>query len=89
MNIIAVGEDGNEIYGKIRFTMPSTCEETLIKLEITKNIFEQTELDSDFLLEAQDEGLLYRLKSSCIASCQEKFTDENGDKIKGRGACKA
>lgn len=27
--------------------------------------------------------------SACLKDCHERFTDENGDKIKGRGACKA
>ena len=27
--------------------------------------------------------------SECIEGCKDKYTDENGDKISGRGACKA
>jgi len=57
----------------------------------SSNLISETNLSSDFWLNnsgsnSQSNG---RIKSSCIASCQKQFTDDNGDKIKGRGAYKA
>lgn len=87
--IIVLDESGSEVHGYIRFTLPDSNDESIIKLEISNNIFEQTSLKSDFLIIAQEKGQLDATKSSCVASCQEKFTDADGNKIKGRGWCKA
>jgi hypothetical protein len=87
--ITAYTPDREKISGTIRFTMPDTPENTLLKLEITDNIFQQTHLSPKFLLEAEEKGFLNSEKSSCIASCQEQFTDDNGNKLSGLGWCKA
>ena len=88
--IVALDKNGQEVVGKIRFTMPGTSETSIYKLEISNNIFDLTALTPDFLLIAEKNGLLNLTKSCCIAHCDEQYTDPNtGEKEKGRSRCKA
>lgn len=87
--IIAYSPEEKKVSGTIRFTIPDTPENTLLKLEITDNIFQQTNLSPEFLLEAEEKGFLNSEKSSCIAACQEAFTDDEGNSQSGLGWCKA
>ncbi len=84
-------EDGTEVIGKMRFTMPASGEETLVAFEMTSDLFDGTGLSPDFWISNPgiDGALDGRIASSCIASCQKEFTDKDGNKIKGRGVCKA
>ena len=91
IDVKVITNEGKEIIGKLRFTMPVGDEETLIKFEMTNNIFGETPLTPNFWIindletntsEARISG------SSCIAGCQTAFTID-GEKQKGRGACKA
>lgn len=86
----AIDENGKEIIGYARFTMPDNADEKLIKAELTSNIVEGLNLTNDFWEKAlaSNKDVEYG-KSSCIASCHSTYTDANGDKIKGRGWCKA
>ena len=91
MDVKVIKDDGTEVIGKMRFTMPATSDEMLERFELTSNLISETDLSSDFWINnsgsnSQSNG---RIQGSCIASCQEAFTDDEGDKIKGRGACKA
>ncbi len=84
MDIVVVDEDGQEVYGKMKISFPDNDEEKLVSMSFTSNIFDETKLDRQFMMNYNNLN-----RSSCIASCQEKFTDSEGNKIKGRGACKA
>lgn len=77
--IITLDENENEIIGSIRFTLPTSDDESIIKLEISNNVFELTNLDPDFLLNAEQKGLLNITKSSCVASCREQFVNDDGE----------
>jgi hypothetical protein len=90
LDIEVTDKDGNIAIGQIRFTMPENHGEYLHKLEITGNIFEETNLSPDFFVNQKslkESGVLQ--KSSCIASCHSTYTDKDGKKISGRGWCKA
>lgn len=90
LNIEVTDKNGNVAIGQMRFTMPENHGEYLQKLEITSNIFKETNLEPDFFVNQQNlktSGVLQ--KASCIADCHKAFTDKEGNKIKGRGWCKA
>ena len=82
MDIKVTTNTGQEVFGQIRFTMPSTSEETLINLEITNNLIEETELTPDFWINYNSsENLSSRvLSSSCIADCHAQNPRENDDR---------
>ncbi|KPM33000.1 Hypothetical protein I595_1427 [Croceitalea dokdonensis DOKDO 023] len=82
-------ENGNEIIGYARFTMPSNSDEQLVKAEFTVNIMNDLQLNSDFWETTMSANIGLANKSSCVASCHDEFTDDEGNKIKGRGWCKA
>jgi hypothetical protein len=85
-----VNEDGSIITGKMRFTMPDNFDEKLLKFEMTQNLIDQTELDENFWVNNDTGNEMENLrKLGCIASCQKEFTDDDGEKIQGRGWCKA
>lgn len=90
LDIEVTDKDGSVSIGQIRFTMPENNSEYLQKLEITSNIFEETNLTPDFFVNKTSLNQSKVLqKGSCIADCQKQFTDKDGKKIKGRGWCKA
>ncbi|WP_127845536.1 hypothetical protein [Psychroflexus aestuariivivens] len=73
----------------------NTTTEMLIKVSIGENYFVKTGLNiSD--IESQyetygdpnpNDGMTPHAR--CIESCKDKYTDANGNKIRGRGGCKA
>lgn len=90
MTIQVTDKEGNVSTGKIRFTMPESHGDYLHKLEMTSNIFEETDLKPDFFINKINLARSNVLqKGSCIADCHKQFTDKDGNKIKGRGWCKA
>jgi len=83
-------ENGKVIEGSMRFTMPATDEGSLINFEISSNLIEESGLSTDFWSDYYKKTSNGRVaSSSCTADCQKQYTDENGNKIKGRGGCKA
>ena len=86
-DIIVTTADGKQIEGKIRITSPIDAPDYLIQFELSSNIVQEATIDPNSWVE--NDNSPHRIKSSCIASCQEKFTDKEGNKIKGRGRCKA
>lgn len=76
--------------GKVRMVIPDKGE-GLISMEFTENILTVGKFKADALVTASaktknsevPEGL-----TACLAWCREKYTDANGEKIKGRGSCK-
>jgi hypothetical protein len=85
-----VNEDGSVINGKMRFTMPENSDEKLVKFEITQNLLDETKLDENFWLNNDSGNEFENLrKLGCLANCQKEWTDRDGEKIKGRGLCKA
>lgn len=90
LNFEVTDEDENAAKGFIRFTMPENHGEYLQNLEISSNIFTETNLTADFFTNKTSSKEIAALqKSSCIASCHSTYTDKDGKKIKGRGWCKA
>jgi len=90
LDIEVTDKDCNISKGQIRFTMPENHGEYLEKLEISDNIFEETNLSPDFFVNKtslKQSGALQ--KGSCKADCHSTYTDKEGNKIKGRGWCKA
>ena len=87
-----IRKDGTEVVGKMRITFPSSDQEKLTKFEMSSNLIEEANLSSDFwiqLAKKKSSNKVQKVESSCIASCQEQYTDKDGNKIEGRGACKA
>lgn len=82
-------KSGREMQGQIRFTIPEKGN-GLIKLEFSENILLDGGVKTNHLVTANtdssepNEGL-----GDCVSKCHAKFTDTNGVKIPGRGACKA
>ena len=57
---------------------------------MTGNIFKETNLTIDFFANKTNLNRSNVLqKGSCIATCFKEFTDKDGEKVKGRGWCKA
>lgn len=92
LEVHAKGSDGEIVIGFIKFIIPDLPDEKLIGVEVTQNILNLTTLDEDFLLNLSldfNSNENARIQSSCVASCHSTFTDGDGNKIKGRGSCKA
>jgi hypothetical protein len=91
LDVKIITDSGKEVIGKIRIEMPTIDENKLVSFMMTRNILNEANVSSKFWIDywAESEQNYARLMGSCIADCQRAFTDENGDKIKGRGACKA
>lgn len=86
-DIIVTTKDGRQIEGKVRITSPIDNPDYLIQFELSSNIFQETTMDPNFWVE--NDNSPYRLKASCIASCHDEYTNDDGSKVKSRGACKA
>ena len=70
--------------------MPENHGEYVHKVEMTGNIFEETNLPANFFVNRKNLKQSKVLqKASCIATCHKTFTDSDGKKIKGSGWCKA
>lgn len=80
---------GREMKGQIRFTIPEKGN-GLVKLEFSENILLEGGVKTNHLVTTESDlnGLTDNL-GTCVSKCHEKFTDANGVKIPGRGACKA
>jgi len=88
IDVKLIKEDGTEVLGKMRFTMP---DQKLEKFEMTDNLFDETGLEPDFWVDYKSNSTTSSrsYSDSCIADCHDEFTDDEGNKIKGRGWCKA
>lgn len=75
-------------------------QESVIEISIQNDFFETTpinidDLENDFNTYIENgggdddpnDGMSPH--AQCIEACKDKYTDENGDRIRGRGACKA
>lgn len=78
-----------EIEGELIVTLPVNNDDYLVSMKVSDNIVEALGSDYDYWSNLHGLDNQRLLKSSCIADCQEAFTDDEGNKIKGRGACKA
>ncbi len=64
-------QKGQEIYGKIRITFPTSGKDcTVLKIELSKNLLEETNLDKDFFKD------YYSMKSTndvadCMLTCEK------------------
>jgi hypothetical protein len=78
-------EDGSVVLGKIRLEVPVGDEETLVKLEMTTNLFQQTDLTTDFFVNYDENSNLKGTMGigTCLKACN---SIEKGE---GRGWCKA
>jgi len=87
IEVKVITDDGKEIIGKMRFTIPVGEENTLIKFEMTNNIFEKTALTHDFWMEYDNSTNSANGRVAGIGSClKDCNTMDKGD---GRGWCKA
>ncbi len=82
-DIIVTTIQGQEIKGKARIVLPESDSESIVSLEFSNNLFEEIDIEPDFWISNSNA----RVKSSCIAHCQEAFTID-GEKQPGRGRCK-
>lgn len=67
-------------------------QEKPIELIASENLLSLINMTNDeFVAEVERNMYLktFGNHSSCIEDCKDKYTDDNGNKIKGRGACKA
>lgn len=71
--------------------MPTISDEVLEKFEVSSNLISKTDLNTNFWInnfEVQAKSTT-RIQGNCIATCQETFINDDGNKVKERGACKA
>ena len=93
VSISITNNAGIERKGLMQITLPEKEGDKLYSLALTQNILEESNLSPTFWIEYIDlnqpetNGRLNA--ESCISQCHETFTDESGEKIQGRGACKA
>ncbi len=88
IDIKLIDENGQEVIGKIRFTMPSDDSISLVNLEVTNNLVEEGGLSSSFFEDyyLSESGKSTTSKSSqlgCFNACKKIKKGE------GRGVCKA
>lgn len=82
--------DGQTINGELTLDWNHETE-TANEILVSGNVLSDLDLSQeDFNSKLGDatEGEGYG-HAGCIAGCNDKYTDENGNKIRGRGACKA
>lgn len=86
----AKGNDGNLINGKLTITIDEPTGD-LIRVELSQNILNGTDLDSNFLAVSNFQVTADEHDhKTCIEDCIKKYTDPiTGEKIRGRGWCKA
>lgn len=91
-----IRKDNNQYSVKIIVTFDTT-NENLVNMSVSRDYFRITEVSQNELEDAiitslsgdDDENDGMSPHASCIESCKDKYTDEEGNKISGRGACKA
>jgi len=89
VEIIVLNSLNEEIEGELIVSLPVDNDDYLVSMKVSDNIVNALGSDYDYWSNLQGIDNQRLLKSSCIADCQEAFTDDEGNKIKGRGACKA
>jgi len=84
MDIKVTDDNGNEVIGKMEFLIPVDEDNTLISFRMTSNIFEDTDLTTDFWVNSEDESSLKSAMGigTCLSKCNEM------EKGEGRGWCK-
>ncbi|MCF6240973.1 MAG: hypothetical protein L3J74_06455 [Bacteroidales bacterium] len=66
-------KSGEKVYGKIRVTFPYNDSNKVIKVELTKNIMEKLNLDTDFFKKYYDTSLKNTSEDNlgdCFVSCE-------------------
>ena len=89
-------KDNNRYSVKVIVSFDTT-NENLVNMSVSRNYFQITEVSQNKLEEAiitslsgdDDENNGMSPHASCIESCKDKYTDDEDNKISGRGACKA
>ena len=87
IEVKVITDDGKEVIGKMRFTIPIGEDNTLINFEMTNNIFQQTDLTPDFWIDYDnnmetEDGRVANETADCLKGCNDY--NRGG----GRGACK-
>jgi len=77
-DMVFITNEGKELEGKVRLTMPYDCSESLYNLELTDNFFDETDLSTDFWVIYENEtksskGPSY---SECAVQCDDNYNDE-------------
>ena len=87
---ILVTENGDDIEGSFKVTLADS-DESIVGFEMSDNILSGTTIAYNFWINHPDPNNQDKQDehASCIAGCHDEFTDEDGNKIKGRGGCKA
>ena len=85
IDVQITNKDGSVVFGKIRLEVPTGDEETLVKLEMTSNLFQNTDLTKDFFANYYESSKSIEAKGigSCLKDCRSIPKGE------GRGWCKA
>jgi hypothetical protein len=88
LSVKVIKEDGQEVMGKIRFTIPDDDSFTLANLEMTSNLLKVDGLDKEMLTDyygtqTGKQNLSLASKGGCFQECRAIAQGE------GRGICKA
>ncbi len=72
-DIMLMTKEGKEVYGKVRLTFPVNDDYSVVKAELTNNIFQETGLSADFWLRSELNGNLKSLKNvgACLVACKK------------------
>ena len=89
LDVTVMLETGEEVLGQVKVTYPVNDDNYLLSFELTDNIINALGPDHEYWSELHSQDNQRLLQSSCIASCHTAYTDSDGNKIKGRGWCKA
>lgn len=89
LEISVMLDSGEEVLGQVKATYPKNNDDYLISFEVSDNIVDALGPNYEYWKELKSGNSQRLLRSSCVASCHETFTDDDGNKLKGRGACKA
>jgi len=91
IEVKVVTDEGKEIIGKMRFTIPIGEDNTLINFEMTNNIFQQTDLTPNFWIDyannmETEDSRVANETADCLQGCNGY--NRGGGRGGGRGACK-
>ncbi len=90
-DVVVISKDGKvRQNAKIRMVVPDKGE-GLISLEFTSNILSVANIRPDYIVSSSktSDEAEQNQHSKCIAACNANFTNPDGTKMPGRGACKA
>ncbi len=73
--VTILNKEGKEITGKLRITLPITDGCKIVKLELTENILQETDITTDFLVEYANGSNLKSTKN--VADCFETCDGRN------------